>query len=193
MKPSNWIIYILSLLMAGCAAYKELQPEPKISFIEDGYIQLQDDDEDFELSEGKKYFIKFPQPQYENTYLVLTLSEKSALQSFLTRAFDDGEGTIIKMTDESESPEKAARIAAVYGIIGFVDVPIVYLSIRLWRTLHPEHVMIIGGKSSGLDPKMSLVLILSLVAFSLLFLNLLFIRVQIEKMNRTIDQIKRYL
>ena len=106
MKPSKWIVYISSLLLAGCAAYKELQPEPKISFIEDGYIQLQDDEEDFELSEGKKYFIKFPQPQHENTYLVLTLSEKSAISSYLTRAFDDGEGTIIKMTDESEIPDK---------------------------------------------------------------------------------------
>ncbi len=49
MKHSKWIIYFASLLLAGCAAYKELQPEPKISFIEDGYIELQDDDEDFEL------------------------------------------------------------------------------------------------------------------------------------------------
>jgi len=88
------------------------------------------------------------------------------------------------------SPEKAARISAVYGIIGFVDVPIVYLSIRLWRTMHPEHVMIMGGEKSGLDPKMFQVLMLSLAAFTFLFLTLQLIRVSLEKMNKTLDHIK---
>ena len=36
-----------------------------------------------------------------------------------------------------ESPEKRATLAAVVGIIGFLDVPIVWFSIRLWRTIHP--------------------------------------------------------
>ncbi len=89
------------------------------------------------------------------------------------------------------SPEKAARISAVYGIIGFVDVPIVYLSIRLWRTLHPEHVMIMGGENSGLDPLMFQVLMLSLAAFTFLFLTLLLIRVDIEKFTNSIDHIKK--
>ena len=31
--------------------------------------------------------------------------------------------------------ERGARFAAVFGIIGFLDVPIVYMSIRWWRTL----------------------------------------------------------
>ena len=89
-----------------------------------------------------------------------------------------------------ESPEKAARISAVYGIIGFVDVPIVYLSIRIWRTLHPKHVMIMGGENSGLDPRMLQVLMLSLAAFTFLFLTLLLIRVDIEKMTKSIDSIQ---
>jgi heme exporter protein C len=89
------------------------------------------------------------------------------------------------------SPEKAARISAVYGIIGFVDVPIVYLSIRLWRTLHPEPVMIMGGEKSGLDPRMFQVLILSLAAFTFLFLTLLLVRVDIEKLTKSIDHIKK--
>ncbi len=31
----------------------------------------------------------------------------------------------------------AARLAAVVGIIGFVDIPVVYFSVEWWRTLHP--------------------------------------------------------
>ena len=89
------------------------------------------------------------------------------------------------------SPEKAARISAVYGIIGFVDVPIVYLSIRLWRTMHPGYVMIMGGEKSGLDPRMFQVLMLSLAAFTFLFLTLLVIRVDIEKLAKAIDQSRK--
>ena len=89
-----------------------------------------------------------------------------------------------------DSPEKSARIAAVYGIIGFVDVPIVYFSIRLWRTLHPEHV-IMGGQNSGLDPRMFHVLMLSLVSFSLLFFSLLLIRLETEKIKNDLNILKR--
>lgn len=91
------------------------------------------------------------------------------------------------------SPEKAARISAVYGIIGFVDVPIVYLSIRLWRTMHPGYVLIMGGESSGLDSRMFQVLMLSLAAFTFLFLTLLLIRVDLEKLTKAIDQIRKNL
>lgn len=88
------------------------------------------------------------------------------------------------------SPDKAARISAVYGIIGFVDVPIVYLSIRLWRTLHPAHVLIMGGENSGLDPRMFQTLMISLAAFTLLFITLLLVRVDHEKLIKSLDQIR---
>ncbi len=42
-------------------------------------------------------------------------------------------------------------LAAAFAIFGFVDVPIVYMSIRWFRTQHPSPVMG-GGQDSGLDP-----------------------------------------
>src|SRR5512143_414710 len=33
--------------------------------------------------------------------------------------------------------ERRARFAAVLGIIGFLDVPIIYISVQIWRTMHP--------------------------------------------------------
>ena len=33
---------------------------------------------------------------------------------------------------------QAARYAAVFAIIGSVDIPIIHLSVRWWRTLHPD-------------------------------------------------------
>ena len=75
-KKFIWLCFIF---WAGCAAYKQLKPDPPISFLENGYIELKDDDEFFELDEGNKYFLKFPQPVNENIYLVLTLNNKELL------------------------------------------------------------------------------------------------------------------
>jgi heme exporter protein C len=44
-------------------------------------------------------------------------------------------------------------LAAVLAIFGYLDVPIVYMSTRWWRTQHPGPV-IGGGPGSGLDPSM---------------------------------------
>jgi heme exporter protein C len=53
-----------------------------------------------------------------------------------------------------ESPEQRARLSAVFGILGAVDVPIIYVSNRVWRTQHPQPV-VAGGEGSGLDPRMA--------------------------------------
>lgn len=90
-----------------------------------------------------------------------------------------------------DAPEKAARISAVFGIIGFADVPIVYLSIRWWRTLHPSHVVIMGGENSGLHPKIFQVLMLSLVAFTFLYIMLLTLRVSVEKTKQAVEYLQR--
>ena len=49
--------------------------------------------------------------------------------------------------------QRRALLASVVGILGFVDVPIVYMANRWWRTQHPQPV-IAGGEESGLDPRM---------------------------------------
>jgi heme exporter protein C len=36
-----------------------------------------------------------------------------------------------------EDPDRRARFAAVYGIVGFLSVPLTFLSIRIFRTIHP--------------------------------------------------------
>ena len=85
--------------------------------------------------------------------------------------------------------EKTARFAAVFGIVGFVDVPIVYLSIRLWRTLHPKPV-IGGGQGSGLHPAMLTTLFVSLAAFALLYVALLRVRTRLEHARRELNRIR---
>lgn len=66
--------------------------------------------------------------------------------------------------------EKQARLAAVFGIIGFLDVPLVFMSIRWWRTIHP---VVVDAGGWQITPSMLQTLLLSLLAFTLLYLYFL--------------------
>ena len=67
------------------------------------------------------------------------------------------------------SPVQGARYSAVLGIVGFIDVPIVYFAAEWWRGVHPESVVGPLAASGSLDSSMYLVLMFSLVTFTLLF------------------------
>lgn len=88
--------------------------------------------------------------------------------------------------------ERSARLAAVFGIVGFIDVPIVYMSIRWWRTLHPAPVMG-GGAGSGLATPMLQTLLIALLAFTLLFLVLLSLRVQVAILQEKVAALEETL
>ncbi len=60
---------------------------------------------------------------------------------------------------------KAAVYAAVVGIIGFIDVPIVYYSVQWWRSIHPQQVVGPLADSGSLSGTMSMVLLVSSIAF----------------------------
>ena len=96
------------------------------------------------------------------------------------------------LRDFLDEPARRATLSAVFGIIAFVDVPIVYFSIRLWRTQHPQPVLG-GGEGSGLDPTMFQVLMLSWVAFTILFVFLAILRVRLEKSRDEVRQLRREL
>ncbi len=89
-----------------------------------------------------------------------------------------------------EGDERVARFSAVFGIVGFIDVPIVYMSIRLWRDIHPSPV-IAGGQGSGLDPDMRITLFFSLFVFTLLFFWLLIQRLRLERVSVFVSELKK--
>ncbi|MDI3341583.1 MAG: cytochrome c biogenesis protein CcsA [Sphaerobacter sp.] len=84
-------------------------------------------------------------------------------------------------------PDRAARYAAVLGIFGFVDVPIIYKSVDWWRTLHPGPVVRTDG--AAMPGSMLATLLVSLAAFTLLYAYLLYQKSVIE---RTRDEIADY-
>lgn len=89
-------------------------------------------------------------------------------------------------------PNRKATLSAVLGIIGFLDVPFVYFSIRWWRTQHPQPV-IAGGEKSGLAPEMLAALIVSVIAFTILYIFLMRQIVQLEKVQDDLDHLHKSL
>lgn len=96
----------------------------------------------------------------------------------------------IVIRNTAEEDEKRARFAAVFGIIGFVDVPIVFMAIRWWRTIHP---LVIESSGIGLAPKMVAALMVSLAAFTLLYVYYLLLRLDISKLKLELAQLKEGL
>jgi heme exporter protein C len=86
-------------------------------------------------------------------------------------------------------PERTrkARFAAVLGIVAFLDVPIVYLSVMWWRTLHPQQV-IITENGPQLPSAMLIAMFVGLITFSLVYAY--FVRMRLN-INRLEEQIKR--
>jgi heme exporter protein C len=78
-----------------------------------------------------------------------------------------------------ESPERRARFAAVYGVVAFVTVPLSWFAIRWWRTIHPD--ILTGGEGMATTSRMIHALLVSVVAFTLLYATLLRQRVRLER------------
>jgi heme exporter protein C len=81
-----------------------------------------------------------------------------------------------------------ASFSAVYGIIGFIDVPIVFMSIRWWRSIHPQ---IISSQGIGLGGAMLVTLLVNIVAFILLFAYLLVQRYGVASLEARFSELRQ--
>jgi len=80
-----------------------------------------------------------------------------------------------------EEPDRRARLAALVGIVGFIDVPITYMSVLWFRTLHQPPSIQRGG--SSMPDTMLFTLLLNVGAYTLVYLFFLVKRVRIESLN----------
>jgi heme exporter protein C len=71
-----------------------------------------------------------------------------------------------------------ARYSAVLGILGAALVPFIHLSVYIFRTLHPMPVLL-KPSAPSMPPEMTLTLVLSFLAFTLLYVWLLRERYQL--------------
>ncbi len=86
-------------------------------------------------------------------------------------------------------PQRRSVFSAVFGVFIFLDVPLVYFSIRLWRTQHPQPVML-GGQGSGLDPTMRHVFLFCWLAMLALMTLLLRQRYRLEAMRHEYEELR---
>ena len=89
-----------------------------------------------------------------------------------------------------EEPDRRALLSSLFGIFAFLDVPLVFFSIRWWRTQHPAPV-IMGGSGSGLDPTMSKVFFFNVLAMHAFAAFLIVERYILEKRKSEVDILQR--
>ncbi len=92
----------------------------------------------------------------------------------------------------SYAPNRArgAVYAAVVGIIGFVDVPIVYYSVQWWRSIHPSAVVGPLAEAGSLHPTMLAVLLFSFLAFLVLFVYLVLERTALRNAEDAVRELR---
>ena len=74
-------------------------------------------------------------------------------------------------------------LAAVLGIFGALDVPIVYMSNRWWRTQHPAPVFG-GSEGSGMAPEMKVVFYWNMLAWAAWGILILALRYNVERSHQ---------
>ncbi len=87
-----------------------------------------------------------------------------------------------------EDPGKAARAAAIFTLVGAINIPIIKFSVDWWNTLHqPASVFRLGGPAIALS--MLWPLLIMAVAFTLLFLTLHVMAIRNEILRRRIRRL----
>jgi heme exporter protein C len=92
-----------------------------------------------------------------------------------------------------EDPERRARFGSVYGIVGFISVPITFLSIRLLRTIHPVVIGSSDPSAQGafdMTPAMLQTFMFSLLTFTFVYATLLWYRLRLQRLMERVEQMK---
>src|SRR3954453_10108769 len=84
-----------------------------------------------------------------------------------------------------EEENRAAASAAVLGIIGFLDIPLIHMSVYWWRTLHQPPSILRPDKApwDNVDPAMLVALAINFIAVILLYFYLLSLRFTLGEMK----------
>ncbi len=83
----------------------------------------------------------------------------------------------------ADDPDQRARWSSVVGIIGFVNVPIVYLSVFWWRTLHQP-----PSSPRSVSPDILFALLLNLAAFSLVYVYFMVRRARLAAADEKLEE-----
>lgn len=92
----------------------------------------------------------------------------------------------------TQEREREARFAAVLGILGFLDIPIIHKSVEWWRTLHQPTTLLKVGEGGqakpAMPPELLWPLLASMGAMLILYVYLLLLRLEMEKRYHTLQE-----
>jgi heme exporter protein C len=96
-----------------------------------------------------------------------------------------------------DNPEREARFAAVYALIAAISVPLNWMAIRWWRTIHPA--VVAPGRSEeavggfGMSPNIQTTLLFCVAAFTVFYVTLMYHRIRLEDVRRRVEAVRQNL
>jgi heme exporter protein C len=97
---------------------------------------------------------------------------------------------LIALWQSIEEPGRAGRAAAILGLVGAINIPIIKFSVDWWNTLHqPASIVRVGGPT--IDPSMLWALAVMALAFTLLFVLLHLIAMRAEILRRRVRAMRQ--
>jgi heme exporter protein C len=89
----------------------------------------------------------------------------------------------------TDSPEKGKRFAAIVGIVGAIDIPLIHMSVQWFRSQHPQAV-VLRAEGPTADPEIVNTLLVSFLAFTLAFFALLLYRYMLERLGGQVEALR---
>jgi heme exporter protein C len=93
----------------------------------------------------------------------------------------------------ANEPQQGATLAAILGVSGVVDLYLINRAVYWWRSIHPAVIVNREGGTGLSDPIMRATLLVCMLAFFLLFLWLLRLRLRAARLQDTVDDLRGQL
>lgn len=85
-------------------------------------------------------------------------------------------------------PTRGARLAAVIGIVGFVNVPLVHYSVDWWNGIHPNMALVKLNGPQNLPASMLVTMLWMTAVFAGLFILLMMLRMRLENAHVLLEE-----
>jgi heme exporter protein C len=96
---------------------------------------------------------------------------------------------VIALWRTVEDPSRAARAAAIFTLVGAIDLPIIKFSVEWWNTLHQGASILRLGRPT-IDPSILIPLLVITAAFTLLFITLILAAMRNEILRRRVRTLR---
>lgn len=94
-----------------------------------------------------------------------------------------------------DNPARRARFGAVYALVAAMSIPVNWMAIRWWRTIHPA--VVLPGKNAdavggfGMSDNIQTTLFFCLFAFTIFYITLMYHRIKLENLKQRVDGLKQ--